>query len=300
MLGVNFGRSIEPDSLVRMAKHAEKLGYDSVWVPETWGRDPFVLLSLIAKETEKIKLATGIVNIFSNTPARLAMSSGTLSEISGRFILGLGASGEKVIKDFHGLDFRNPVERMSETIDIVKLLLGGKKGDYNGRIFRTSGFSLNFSSKMPEIFIAALGPRMLSLAFEKADGILFNMKPIKELETIRKNTKSKMACVLPCGTEEERRATVAFYIGQMGRHYFESVRVGGFENEAEKIRTLWIGGKKEVASKAVSAELLNSVSVSEENIKKFSSIGIPILGFDMKTQKEEDVKKSLERFSEWA
>lgn len=297
MLGVNFGRSVGPVALARLSRYAERLGYHSVWVPETWGRDAFVLLSMLSQKTQEIKLASCIVNIFSKTPSQIAMASGALSELSnGRFILGLGASGKRVIEDFHGIKFEKPVERMGETVDIITSLLSGKTANHVGTTFKTRDFYLNFKTSVPEIYIAALGPKMLDLAMAKGN-ILFNMKPINEIKKVNKGN-GKIAAVLPCGSEEVRKGTVAFYIGQMGTHYHRSIR--SVFPEADDVRELWKNGKRDDAAKAVTQEMLSSVTVSDSLDGFLPSVDLPIIGFDTKAQKEAEIKVQLQRFSEWA
>src|SRR5215475_6910863 len=88
---------------LRAAQLADELGYDSFWLPEAWGYEIFTLLTEMALATKRIKLGTGIVNVFSRSPGLIAMSAATLDEISeGRFILGVGTSGQRVIEGFHG------------------------------------------------------------------------------------------------------------------------------------------------------------------------------------------------------
>src|SRR5262249_48094437 len=107
--------------LLECAKDADACGYDSIWIPEAWERDAFTLLTELAVHTNQIHLCTGIVNIFSRTPALLAMSAATLDDISGeRFRLGLGTSGARVIEDFHGVKFDKPLTRLKETIQIIR------------------------------------------------------------------------------------------------------------------------------------------------------------------------------------
>src|SRR5687768_7719285 len=100
-VGLTLPRSedIPRDQIVGFVQRAEELGYDSIWVPEAWGRDAFTLLTELAVRTARIKLGTGIVNVYSRTPALLAQTVASLDEISGgRVILGLGTSGQIVIE----------------------------------------------------------------------------------------------------------------------------------------------------------------------------------------------------------
>ena len=115
---------------LRAVQLAEDLGYDSFWVPETWGYNVFPLITEMAKVTKRIKLATGIVNVFSRSPGLLAMSAYTMNEISdGRFILGVGTSGPKVVEGFHGVPFKRPLSQTRDVLKIVRGLLRGESLD---------------------------------------------------------------------------------------------------------------------------------------------------------------------------
>ena len=104
--GLPFADALE------MTERAEALGFDSVWVPEAWGTDAVSSLGALAARTERIRLGTGIVNVFSRTPTLLGQTAATLDLISnGRFILGLGTSGHQVVTGWHGMAFDRPSRR---------------------------------------------------------------------------------------------------------------------------------------------------------------------------------------------
>src|SRR5207344_1512382 len=125
---VPFWKNYDRKTVVRFARMAEDLGYDSIWVPEAWAYEQFQLLNEIALATKRLKLATGIANVFSRSAGLLAMSVATLDEISeGRAILGLGTSGKIVIENFHGVPYKKPLTRLKDTIRIVRALLAGKR-----------------------------------------------------------------------------------------------------------------------------------------------------------------------------
>ncbi|HVM97160.1 MAG TPA: LLM class flavin-dependent oxidoreductase, partial [Candidatus Acidoferrales bacterium] len=112
---VPFWKQYDRKAVLRAAQLAEDLGYDSIWIPEAWAYEQFQLLTEIAVHTKRLKLATGIVNIFSRSAGLLAMSAATLDEISeGRVILGLGTSGKIVVENFHGVPYKKPLTRMRE------------------------------------------------------------------------------------------------------------------------------------------------------------------------------------------
>ena len=125
---VVFWKNYERKTVLRIAQLAEDLGYDSIWIPEAWAYEQFQLLTEIACHTKRIKLATGIANVFSRSAGLLAMSAATLDEISeGRAILGLGTSGQLVIENFHGVPYKKPLTRLRETIGICKALWRGAR-----------------------------------------------------------------------------------------------------------------------------------------------------------------------------
>ncbi len=113
---------------------AERLGVDSVWVPEFWGYDALTPLGAVAAVTDRIRIATAIAQLGTRTPAMLAMSAMTLQRLSGgRFVLGLGTSGPQVIEGWHGVPFAKPVARTRETIEILRLITAGERLEYTRR-----------------------------------------------------------------------------------------------------------------------------------------------------------------------
>ncbi|HKC50062.1 MAG TPA: LLM class flavin-dependent oxidoreductase, partial [Myxococcota bacterium] len=105
-IGFDWQGNLDRERAFARAKLAEDAGIDSLWAAEAWGRDAFSLLTQVAERTTRIKLGTGIVNIYSRTPAALAQHFATLDELSGgRVIVGLGNSGPNVIEHFHGVPF---------------------------------------------------------------------------------------------------------------------------------------------------------------------------------------------------
>ena len=174
-----------PTDHQELARLAEDRGYDVAWVPEGAGRDTPTLLATMAMVTGRVKLATGILPIYSRTPMSIAMVAAGLGTISqGRFLLGLGVGHRPSVESNQGVPFRRPMSRLKDTITIVKGLLNGESVTHQGRSFNVTDASLGAgkpSSKVP-IYIAALGPQMLELAGEMADGVLLNWTATGYLE----------------------------------------------------------------------------------------------------------------------
>ena len=161
-----------------LALKAEERGYETLWMTEgSGGRDTLTQLTTIADATSRINVAPGILPIFGRTPLMTAMSAAGLASVSGgRFILGLGVGNRHAVESGHGVPYRRPLARLRETISITRRLLNGEVVDHDGQVFHMKGASLGnvVPGKPVPIYIAALGPRMLELAGEMADGVLLS------------------------------------------------------------------------------------------------------------------------------
>ena len=180
--GVNYGG--DPLAASARAVEIERLGIDMLWVPEGYSFDAVSLLGHIAARTERIQLASGILNIYSRTPALLASTAGGIDALTGgRFNLGLGASGPQVIEGWHGVPYDRPLQRTREIIDICRTVWRRELLQHDGPAYQIplppgQGTGLGkplklinhpVRSKIP-IFLASLGPKNVQLAAELADG----------------------------------------------------------------------------------------------------------------------------------
>jgi alkanesulfonate monooxygenase SsuD/methylene tetrahydromethanopterin reductase-like flavin-dependent oxidoreductase (luciferase family) len=158
------------DVMVRTAQLADELGYELFALPEGWGLDSTPVLAEIALATTRIRLVSGILSVWSRTPATLAMTAATLSDIAGgRYVLGLGASTQALAEGFHDTPFRHPAQRLAATVSAVRALLAGEPAPLS----HTPGarpLRLGVPPVPVPIWVAALGPRTLQVAAELADG----------------------------------------------------------------------------------------------------------------------------------
>lgn len=270
--------------VVAFARIAEECGYEAIFVPEAWGRDAFVTLGALAQATERIGLGTGIVNVYSRSPALLAMAAVTLDEMSaGRAILGLGTSGQRVIEGWHGVPMARPLRRLRETTEAVRAIVSGSRRGYTGETITVApGFAVTLARPRDRIPIlhASLTPRGLRQCAEVADGWLPYFASPDTLradliaigETLRTAGRDRasftVAPYVPVLVDDDTgsaRATLkrhlAFYIGGMGRFYRETVARHGFPETAEEVRRLWDARQRDAAADAVSDELLDAFAV---------------------------------------
>ena len=168
---ISTGRSL--DEAIERVKLAESLGYESVYVTHIAGRESLTVLAAYALASSSIRLGTGVVPIYTRTPATMAQTAATIDELSGgRLTLGLGVSHRPVVEGWYGQTIARPVAEMREYVAIVRAILRGEDPP-RGEKWQT-GFHLVGLDPRPQlpIYLAALSPAMLRLAGEIADGVI--------------------------------------------------------------------------------------------------------------------------------
>jgi probable F420-dependent oxidoreductase len=172
-VGAFIGTGRDLDRALERVRRAEELGYEAAYVTHIAGRDSLTVLTRYATVSERIKLGTGVIPIFSRTPASMAQTAATIDEISGgRMVLGLGVSHRVTVENWFDAEISKPVTQMREYAGIVRAILRGEQ-PAEGEFFN-SKFSFIGYPPRPDlpIYIAALSPNMLRLAGEIGDGVM--------------------------------------------------------------------------------------------------------------------------------
>ncbi len=302
-LGIRLGHELPIADNILCSQVAEESRFHSVWIPEGWSKEAFTTLTAMSQSTKRVQLATGIVNVYSRSPALLAMTAATLDEASrGRVILGLGVSTAEIIQDWHGLHYERPLERAREYVSIIRTILDCETLSYSSKFFHLNRFKLGFKPFRPHIpiFLAALGPKMASLAGEVADGALLFLQPRHNLAEVRSKIEEggekvgrrpeeiTVAQAIPISVSDEVeeardsiRRVIAYYVGG-AKVYNRLLSRTGFAREASLIRSAWKEGRREEARRLVTNDLLDSVAVAgsiQESIKglrKFIEAGVKL------------------------
>ncbi|MGI0083239.1 MAG: LLM class flavin-dependent oxidoreductase [Nitrosopumilaceae archaeon] len=300
-LAYNLGSLLSVNEIIECSQILSNYNPDSVWIPEAWGMEGYSMLSAVSQIVKNSKIGSSIINIYSRTPALIAMGAVTIDTLSnGRFILGLGTSSEPIVQEWHGLEFKKPVQRMREYVDIIRLITSGNKVSYSGKFFQLKNFTLLIkpSRKNIPIYLAAVNQKMVELAWNIADGVIFYLRPISELQcTIQKMQNKKKLDVasqfITCMSEDEDLAierakkTLTFYVS-VGKIYREFLAKNGFKNETQNIYDEFKKSGLSSNHKLVSDAMLDSLVIygtpqdCKKRLDRFVRAGItlPIIQFN--------------------
>ncbi|GAA3096199.1 LLM class F420-dependent oxidoreductase [Pseudonocardia yunnanensis] len=277
----------------------EQAGLDVVWVAEAYSFDAVSLMGYLAAKTARVQIGSGILPIYSRTPALTAMTAAGLDALSGgRMILGLGASGPQVIEGFHGVPYDKPVARTREIIEICRKVWRRERltneGLYPIPLPEDQGTGLGKPLKLINhprradipVWVASLGDKNVEMTAELANGWLPTvLMPEKLREVFGPALDAGYAKRAPelgplqitgggiLALEEEMfeparrlaRGMLALYIGGMGarsRNFYNTVfRRQGFADEAKLVQDLYLDGHKEEAAAALPDEFVDKVTL---------------------------------------
>ncbi len=277
----------------------EKAGLDIVFVPEAYSYDAVSQLGYLAAVTERVQLASGIMQLYSRTPTLTAMTAAGIDYVSGgRFTLGIGASGPQVIEGWHGVPYDAPLARTRETIEICRAVWRRERLEYSGTYYQIPlpegrGTGLGKALKLINhpvreripIILAALGPKNVEMAAELAEGwepIFYYPEKAKDvwgpsLEAGRAKRDPVLGpldviaqTALAIGDDVKGlidliRPVQALYIGGMGargRNFYNNMAVRyGYGKEAAAIQDAYLSGRKKEAEALIPQELLENVSL---------------------------------------
>ncbi|MGH9580296.1 MAG: LLM class flavin-dependent oxidoreductase, partial [Terriglobales bacterium] len=263
----------------RFARRADARGWQTAWFPEITFGDAFIPAAAAALETERLRLATGVVGIWSRSPVAMALTAASLNQLCpGRMILGLGLQARSYVEDWHGARYTKPLTAMREYVTILRGILAGECVTCEGEVFRVKNFQLQVPPPDPPIpiYLAAIGPRMAQLAGELADGILGYFYSLPYFSNVvlpnvragaaragRSLDHFEIACGLPAIVTRDDRALAQIKgqvlmfatAGGSSPYYAESFAQAGFGNEVRQIQELVARGDLKGALRLVTDEM---------------------------------------------
>ncbi len=300
-IACSLGSLLSVNQVLECAQVLSKTSVETIWIPETWGMENFSMLSMVSQKTTKQQIGSSIINVYSRSPSSIAMGVATVDTISGgRLILGLGTSSTPIVEDFHGYRFQNPVLRMREYVEIIKLILSGNKINYSGKIFNLKNFSLLIKPPRAEIpiYLAAVNQKLVELTWEIADGVIFYLRPKDEMEktikTMQSNRKIDVTCQFITSVSNDPelaitrcKKTLAFYVS-VGKIYREFLSKNGFKNETKNIFEEFKNSGFDSNHEFVTDKMINSLTIAGDpescvrQLQRFRETGVdlPIIQFN--------------------
>jgi F420-dependent oxidoreductase-like protein len=222
----------ELGAAVELARTAERLGYDSIWVTHGLGRDSFLVLAAYGAATSRIGLGNGVVPIYPRHPVSMAQAALTLSEMTdGRFKLGIGVSHAASMEDMLGLRVVEPLHAMREYVAVLRGALGDG-ADFSGRHYRARwAMAVPRRPPAPPIYLAALSTKMLELAGEIADGAILWLCPPEYVRAVavpaiargrrragRTLDGFQIVAAVPLAVTDDRRAALSAFRAELVRY----------------------------------------------------------------------------------
>lgn len=263
-----------PGLALETAGRAADLGYRSFWTAETTGPEAFSLLAAAGAAAPGLDLGTGVLALQLRTPMLAAMGAATLQALQPDIdvLLGIGISSPVVTERWHGVDYGDrPLARVREYVTLVKACLSGEKVDFDGDFYRVKGFrlGLRLGDRRPKVVVGALGPKMLRMAGEVADGVLLNYLPASHVrwsvEQIRAGGHAEVYGYVHAGVgdhdqalDKARRDLFSYAVVDS---YAANFTRAGFGDEITEIRERHAAGDREGALAAVSDRMCDAIDV---------------------------------------
>lgn len=272
-LGVTFGSLgvLGPRAVVDIAQLAQDMNYKSIWTVEATGTDAFSLLGAVAATAPRLDLATGIVPIQLRTPPLAAMTAATLQALNPDVDvwLGVGVSAPGILRA-HGTPAADrPIARMREYVALLRECLSGESVTFEGDFWSVKRFRLGvrLGERRPKIVMAALGPQMLKLAGEVADGVLLNYIPVDHvapsIAQVRSGGNAKIFAYVHAAVGEleqsARSARKDLFNYAMADGYANMFRAAGFANEVDELRSRQAERDRDGALAAISEEMIQAI-----------------------------------------
>jgi probable F420-dependent oxidoreductase len=285
---------------VGVARETEARGYHAAWTGEASGYDAITLMAIIASHTERLHVGSAVLPVQTRTPVVLGQSAATLNHLApDRVVLGIGLSSRVIVGDWHGLTFAPSLQQIREAVQIIRMVASGERVNFEGQFYKVKNFRLTVPppARPVRVVLAALGPEMLELAGEIADGVVLNWIPpetvpasITHLETGAKKAGRTLAgfeiasFIRTCVTDDPAaaRETLARDITGYATvdAYASFFRNAGFDEEVDAVNAAWRAGDRTGAVKQVSPRFLDGLGVvgpeafCRERIAEFTRAGL--------------------------
>ncbi len=305
-----FVEAVPPSLAVEYGRRVEQAGFRAAWFPEITFGDSFGPATATATGTSSLLLGTGVVGIWSRSPVTMALQAVSLNELSGgRLVLGLGVQARNYVSGWHGRTYERPIRAMREYVTILRRILAGEAITYEGEVFSVRDFQLQvpLPERPARLYVAAIGPQMVRLAGELADGVLgycWTAAYVREvvLPALRDGAERAgrsldeldVACGYPTvvaedgsGLEQARGQVLMFATAASSSPFYErSFEAAGFGDVVREVRERVAALDAEGALAAIPDEAADAVTVSgtaddvRRRVEELQAAGVTTVGLN--------------------
>lgn len=258
---------------------AEENGYPDAWFSDSGAPDTLTQVAAVAHHTKSIRIGIAVTPVYTRTPAVIAASVNVLGQVlPGRFVMGIGSSSQTIMGQWNGIPLDKPLTRVKETAQLVKSMLTGAKSDFQGQTLSSRGYRQAPLEDPPPLYIGALRPKMIEMAAEFGDGVIFNLWPQSALPKMMEHVKIgaeragkrvedveivNRAMVFATDDKEAGRALfrAAFAPYYATPVYNKFLAWAGYRDAADTITEGWAQKDRSKTSGALTDELIDEIAI---------------------------------------
>lgn len=177
------------DTIARLT-WAEENGFPDAWFSDSGAPDTLTQVAAVAHHTRSIRIGVAVTPVYTRTPAVIAASVNVIAQLlPERFVMGIGSSSQTIMGQWNGIPLDKPLTRVKETAQLVHCMLTGEKSDFQGETISSRGYRQAPLENPPPIYIGALRPKMIEMAAEFGDGVIFNLWPKSALPKMMEHVR---------------------------------------------------------------------------------------------------------------
>lgn len=266
---------------------AEANGYPDAWFSDSGAPDTLTQIAAVAHHTNSIRIGIAVTPVYTRSPSVIAASANVISQLlPGRFVVGLGSSSQTIMGQWNGIPLDKPLTRVKETAQLVRTMLKGEKTDFQGETLYSRGYRQAPLEDPPPIYIGALRPKMIEMAAEHGDGVIFNLWPKSALPKMMEHVAIGAERAGKKGEDVEivnRAMVLATDDKAAGRNLFRAAFApyyatpvynkflawAGYDEAASTITEGWAAKDREKTTSALTDEMIDEIAIigSEDEIR---------------------------------
>ena len=264
---------------ITLVEWAEANGFDDVWFSDAMAPDSLTMAAAVAPYTRRMRVGVAVTPVYTRTPAVFAATANVLGQLlPGRFVLGLGSSSQTIMERFNGIQMEKPLTRVKETAIMVRSMLAGEKSEFELSTLHSRGYRQEPLPEPPPIYLAALRPKMIEMAAEHGDGVIFNLWPQKALPKMLEHVEIgarragkrledieivNRSVVMVTDDIEDAKARfrnhyAPYYANPV---YNNFLKWAGYPDEAEGIVAGWAARDRALSTGSITDEIIEAVAI---------------------------------------